>query len=79
MKHVIKESDLEVIESKYLDSTIFPEVCIIRKMSRNIKTKSQMREVNFLTNSLLYVIMKMDYYVASKAKFGISGAIFAKK
>ena len=48
-------------------------------MSRNIKTKSQMREVNFLTNSLLYVIMKMDYFVASKAKFGISGAIFAKK
>ena len=37
-----------------------------------------MREINFFTNSLLHVIMKIDYFVTSKAKFGISGVIFAK-
>lgn len=79
MKHVIKKSGLEVIESKYLYSTIFPAVWIFRKMSRNRKVRSQMREINFFTNSLLHVIMKIDYFVASKAKFGISGVIIAKK
>lgn len=79
MRSVIEKSGLKIIESKYLFSTIFPIVWILRKFSRNQQVKSQMRETNFLTNYLLNNIMKIDYLIASKAKFGISGIVIAYK
>ena len=79
MRSVIEKSGLKIIESKYLFSTIFPIVWILRKFSRNQQVKSQMRETNFLTNYLLNKITKIDYLIASKAKFGISGIVIAYK
>lgn len=79
MRSVIEESGLKIVESKYLFSTIFPIAWIIRKFSKKQQVKSQMHEANFLTNYLLHKLMKLDYLISSKAKFGISGIVIAYK
>ena len=73
------KSGLQVLESRYIFSTIFPLVWFYRKMIPHKKQGSQMKNASLFINTALTILLKFDNKIIKNSYFGLSVLVIAKK
>jgi hypothetical protein len=73
------KTGLEVLESQYIFSTIFPLVWLHRKLIFKKKQGSHMKSTSRITNTLLRTLLKLENQFNGNSRFGLSVLVVAKK
>lgn len=73
------KTGLQVLESRYIFSTIFPLVWIYRKLISKKKQGSHMKNTSRITNTLLRTLLKLENRFNGNLRFGLSVLVIAKK
>jgi hypothetical protein len=73
------DSGLKVLDSKYLFSSIFLPIWLLRKLPASRKIKTQMREHGRFLNALLLLFLKTELITGRFLPFGISVIVLAEK
>lgn len=75
VEQLVSDAGIRVMQARYLFSSIFPVVWLVRRLSKSDSPKSDMKPAHPLTNKLLTGLLSLEHRLLRNRFFGLSAVV----